>query len=142
MTATPDIFDRIAEAMVDLKRRAIIEGRPIYAKDLAVEMRTKFPTLREKPTKPKVKGDQFGDRRQIPPTPDQVTAYSAAIGYPMNGAAWCDAYGQKGWKVGAKRMVDWQAAVRNWKTNQYGKGGGILLAGAVPAGAARDYSKL
>jgi hypothetical protein len=83
----------------------------------------------------------FGDRKKIPPTPEQVEAYSASIGYPMNGQAWCDAYAQKGWKVGAKRMVDWQAAVRNWKTSGYGQDG-IALSGGVKPSQPKNYSKI
>ena len=56
-------------------------------------------------------------RRIIPPTPEQVTAYSIEIGYPLDGQAWCDSYAQKGWTVGKVKMKDWQAAVRNWKAN-------------------------
>lgn len=81
-----------------------------------------------------------GDPCKIPPTPDQVTAYSASIGYPMNGASWCDSYEQKGWKVGKGRMKNWQAAVRNWKTNGWGEGG-IALAGGA-ASKPKDYTKL
>lgn len=53
------------------------------------------------------------------PTPEQVTAYSTEIGYPMDGQAWCDSYAQKGWMVGKNKMKDWKAAVRNWKTNAW-----------------------
>lgn len=70
-------------------------------------------------------------RKTIPPTPEQVTAYSALIGYPMNGQQWCDFYAAKGWMVGKTRMKDWQAAVRNWKTNGWGAGN-IALTGARP----------
>lgn len=83
-----------------------------------------------KAPEPHAKGDssQFGDRRRIPPTPEQVTAYSAFIGYPMDGQAWCDAYASKGWKVGKAPMKDWQAAVRTWRTQGYGQNGIALKA--------------
>lgn len=82
----------------------------------------------------------FGDRKKIPPTPEQVTAYSIFIGYPMDGQAWCDAYASKGWKVGKERMKDWQAACRNWKASGYGQGG---IAKTVPtASKARAYDKI
>ena len=51
------------------------------------------------------------------PTPEEVTAYSASIGYPLDGNAWCDFYEAKGWMVGRTKMKNWQAAVRNWKSN-------------------------
>lgn len=67
---------------------------------------------------PKV--EDFGDRKKIPPTPEQVTAYSASIGYPLDGAEFCDSYAAKGWMVGRTKMKDWQSAVRNWKRNGWG----------------------
>lgn len=56
----------------------------------------------------------------VPPSPEEVTAYSAEIGYPLDGQGWCDAYAQKGWAIrGSTKMKDWKAAVRNWKTSGY-----------------------
>jgi len=54
-----------------------------------------------------------------PPLPHEVATYSASIGYPMDGQAWCDAYAQKGWLVGKSKMKDWRAAVRNWKSQKW-----------------------
>lgn len=76
----------------------------------------------------------------IPPTPEEVTAYSASIGYPLDGASFCDSYEAKGWQVGKVKMKNWQAAVRNWKQNNWGK----LIAGTnvrTPIADAKDYSK-
>jgi hypothetical protein len=61
-------------------------------------------------------------RNVIPPTPEQVTAYSLSVGYPMDGEVWCDSYAQKGWMVGKAKMRDWQAAVRNWKASGWTAG--------------------
>lgn len=83
----------------------------------------------------------FGDRKHIPPTPEQVTGYSASIGYPLNGHAWCDFYAAKGWQVGKSRMKDWQAAVRNWKTNGWGQGTIALGPSKPPATDTTDYTK-
>lgn len=55
--------------------------------------------------------------RFVQPTPQEVTEYSASIGHPMDGQAWCDSYTVKGWKVGKNVMKDWKAAVRTWKNN-------------------------
>lgn len=55
----------------------------------------------------------------VPPTPEEVAAYSKEIGWPMDGQAWCDSYAQKGWKVGKNTMKDWRAAVRNWKSQRW-----------------------
>lgn len=64
--------------------------------------------------------EEFGDAKKIPPTPAQVTAYSASIDYPLEGAEFCDSYAAKNWMVGRVKMKDWKAAVRNWKRNGWG----------------------
>lgn len=79
-------------------------------------------------------------RKNFPPAPEEVTAYSAEIGYPMDGAAWCDSYAQKGWKVGKAVMTDWQAAVRNWKRNRWGLG--TVTIGTPKTEAPQDYTKI
>jgi hypothetical protein len=79
------------------------------------------------------------DRKKIPPPPEHVTAYSAEIGYPLDGQKWCDSYAQKGWLVGKAKMKDWQAAVRNWKSNGWGQGG---IALGVPGGKPKNYSQI
>jgi hypothetical protein len=58
----------------------------------------------------------------VPPSADEVSKYSADIGYPLDGQAWCDSYAQKGWMVGRTRMKDWKAAVRNWKAHGWQTG--------------------
>lgn len=53
----------------------------------------------------------------VPPTPDEVTRYSAEIGWPMDGEAWCANYALKGWCTsGSTKMVDWKWAVKKWKS--------------------------
>jgi len=84
----------------------------------------------------------FGNRKHIPPTAEQVAAYSAKIGYPMDGEKWCDFYAAKGWMVGKSRMKDWQAAVRNWKTNGWGQGTIVLCAtSAKHADTTQGYTR-
>ena len=61
-------------------------------------------------------------KRFVPPSPEEVEAYSKEIGYPLPGQAWCDSYEQKGWAVGKGRMKSWKAAVRTWKANGYSIG--------------------
>lgn len=85
---------------------------------------------------PIVDGKKFGNRKKIPPTPDQVAGYGAAIGYPLDGQDFCDSYEAKGWKVGKNRMKDWQATVRNWRTNGWGK-----LLGPKKDTPPKDYSR-
>jgi len=87
------------------------------------------PSNTNTPLPPKGGELPLGDKVDSPkrftaPTPQAVTDYSASIGYPLNGEAWCDSYAQKGWKVGRNPMKDWKAAVRNWKTNGYTLGNG------------------
>jgi hypothetical protein len=77
------------------------------------------------------------DGKDVPPPPEAVTIYSASIGYPLDGRAFCDSYAQKGWIVSGKaRMKDWKAAVRNWKANNWGR----VLETATPQLKA-DYSR-
>lgn len=68
----------------------------------------------------------------VPPTPEEVEAYSIEIGYPLNGQGWCDSYAQKGWMVGKSKMKDWKAAVRNWKTSRYQIGNQSYQQAATP----------
>lgn len=64
----------------------------------------------------------------VPPPPEDVTKYSEAIEYPMDGQKWCDHYAAKGWIVsGRARMKDWKAACRNWKSSGWGQENGIAL---------------
>lgn len=51
----------------------------------------------------------------VRPSAEEVTAYGASIGFQIDGAAFCDFYESKGWKVGNTPMRSWQAAVRTWK---------------------------
>lgn len=128
----------IAAAAVALlksaKTKAIADGKTISWDEVGAIIEGACALNGDKPA-------DFGDRKKIPPTPEQVTGYSAFIGYPMNGQAWCDAYTQKDWKVGKTRMKDWQAAVRNWKTNGYGSDG-VALAGTKKPSEGRSYDKL
>lgn len=119
----PDVADLCAEAIFKAKR----ERPAIFKKDVAGIIRA---TLAAYVPPGPVDGKAYGDRKQIPPTPAQVEAYSRAIGYPLDGQAWCDSYEQKGWMVGRTRMKDWQAGIRTWKKNGYGLRGGVALPAA------------
>lgn len=77
--------------------------------------------------------------KTIPPSPADVTRYSASIGYPLDGQAWCDCYAQKGWVVGKTKMKDWQAAVRSWKANRWGLG--TIAKESAATTSPKDYSK-
>lgn len=92
------------------------------------------------PSDADAKPEPWGSRSVIPPMPEWVTAYSASIGYPMNGQAWCDQYGAKGWIVGKTKMKDWQAACRNWRANNWGLG--TITLSRVKRNDVTDYSKI
>ena len=52
----------------------------------------------------------------VPPTPEEVTAYSISIGWPLDGVSWCLGYATKGWCTsGTAKMKNWQLAVQKWK---------------------------
>lgn len=57
----------------------------------------------------------------VPPTVIEVLEYSKEINYPLNADAFINSYAQKGWMVGKNKMKCWKSAVRNWKSNGWGK---------------------
>lgn len=59
--------------------------------------------------------------KDIPPSPEAVTAYFQEISYPMDGEAFCDFYAARGWKVGKVPMKDWKASCRLFKRNGWGQ---------------------
>ncbi len=65
--------------------------------------------------------EKEGDKRFVPPSVEEVEKYSTSIEYSINGVKFVNSYQQKGWMVGKNKMVDWKAAVVNWKTNGWGK---------------------
>lgn len=60
-------------------------------------------------------------RNQIPPTLQMLSEYIQENGYNVDAEAFMDYYNSKGWMVGRNKMKDWQASVRNWSRNEYGK---------------------
>lgn len=50
----------------------------------------------------------------VPPSVEEVEAYSVAHGCPLDAARFVDYYGAKGWMAGKSPMKDWRAAVRMW----------------------------
>lgn len=49
-----------------------------------------------------------------PPTQEEVSQYALSIQKAINAFVFIDFYSSKNWFVGKNKMVDWQAAVRNW----------------------------
>lgn len=59
-----------------------------------------------------------GPERFRKPTFQEMQFYGKAISLPEPEIEKCfDYYESNGWKVGRNPMVNWQAAMRNWKRN-------------------------
>lgn len=133
LNGTGDCADNCAHALLQAKKNApggLLRGdiasvlRPLIAAHVAEEVHL---------ASPKGKKETAAHAKVIPPEPDWVTAYSAEIGYPMDGQKWCDNYAQKGWIVSGKaKMKDWRAACRNWKANEWGVESRIYLGAPKP----------
>lgn len=61
--------------------------------------------------------------RFVPPTVDEVRAYCAEKGYPIDPERFVDFYSSKGWMVGKNKMQDWRAAVRTWSRKEQATNG-------------------
>lgn len=112
-------------------RRA--NGLAILAPSLAAEQIERLIDEWDKAHKTRAKRAAF-----TIPTPEEVWAYSASIGYPLDGQEWCDFYARKGWKVGSTMMRDFKAAVRVWKAKGYRTGSDLAhsaLHGAASLGS-------
>jgi hypothetical protein len=114
MNKQPTLGQLIADAIFDAKKAGVMFSRDSLATeaDRVHADWLKLPKFELEPECPK---------SQIPPTPNAVTYYSQSIGYPLNGDEFCDFYAQKGWVVGKAKMRDWQATVRNWKRENWGR---------------------
>ena len=70
----------------------------------------------------------------VPPTLEMVTAFVKEHRLSVDPGRWMDHYLANGWMVGPrKKMVDWQATLRNWHRRNGEFGGGR---GGRPAGSA------
>lgn len=58
------------------------------------------------------------EKRFVPPTVEEVTAYCQERGNNVNPQTFVDFYTSKGWKVGKDPMKDWKACVRTWEGKQ------------------------
>jgi len=59
------------------------------------------------------------------PSAEEVQKYAASIGYDLEGQHFVDYYEARGWELsGGKRMKDWRACVRTWKTREKKRSGG------------------
>ncbi len=74
-------------------------------------------------TKPSQKGE--GGARMARPSPQEVAAKVAELGYHVDAEAFCAFYDSNGWKVGRNPMKSWVAALSTWERRETGgKGAG------------------
>ena len=58
-----------------------------------------------------------GTKGFVPPTLDEVIAFAREIGYPQHKAEkFYDYYSANGWKAGKRRLTNWKAKMREWKS--------------------------
>ena len=61
-------------------------------------------------------------RKNIPPTVDEVTAYCRERNNGVDAEHFCNYYEARGWELSkGRKMKDWQAAVRTWEHNGFGR---------------------
>lgn len=128
----PDLADQIVEALSEAKSKAKLTSVPLTRVRAGQLVRTIL--LKALQPDSKAPSSPFGDRKAIPPTPEQVEAYSLELRHPINGAAFCDFYQSKGWLVGKTKMKDWQAAVRTWQSRN--------KSGSDTGSPTKDYTNL
>ena len=76
---------------------------------------------REDIEKSNIRADKLQNKKFVPPTLDEVTAYAKERGINVDPQGFIDFYESKGWMVGKSKMKDWKAACRraaNWETNK------------------------
>ena len=90
----------------------------------------------------KSKADKSNDtkrKRFVKPTVEELNAYAKEIGFSLNADAFIDYYEANGWRIAGKsQMVDWKAAVRNWKRREKEKPGDVRT---QPVNPALDYDQ-
>ncbi len=111
-THKPDLADKIVLELSAARTKAIKDNRPFLMEQAAQLVRLILIDGLQPDSK--APSSPFGDRKAIPPTPEQVTAYAASRGAEIDGGQFCDFYISKGWKIGKNPMIDWQAACRTW----------------------------
>ena len=60
-------------------------------------------------------------KRFVKPTISDIEQYCSEKNITINAQQFIDYYESNGWKVGRNSMKDWQATVRRWTSNNYGK---------------------
>lgn len=116
---TPDLPLRIANVLMDAKRKAIIEARPMYAADVAAVIRESFPKLQEGGAAARKKGktpinkmteDEFLDHLKVAP-------HLAGIDIPREVGKCIFHFEAKGIKPSRMRIINWLGRADKTLTN-------------------------
>lgn len=78
-------------------------------KELEIELDNKCASTKQK------------RKRFVKPTISDIEQYCSEKNISINAQQFIDYYESNGWKVGRNSMKDWQATVRRWSSNNYGK---------------------
>ena len=91
------------------------------------EQRNKTTNKQEEPLKPLSPPVPEPEKKKAPrkvfkpPTVEEVAAYCTERKNTVDPEAFVNFYESKGWVVGRNKMKSWQAAVRTWEKNSFGK---------------------
>lgn len=100
------------------------------------------------PAIPSIPSKQITDRPVraifIPPSIEEVRAYTLSQKNVVDAEHWFDYYSARGWMLGKTKMKDWKAAVRTWEKNNYGNQNGKtgrerIVGGAAPVPGKYDH---
>lgn len=61
------------------------------------------------------KENNIKEKKKMPPTLEEVTAYCNERRNGINPQSFIDFYEARGWMIGKNKMKDWKAAVRTWE---------------------------
>jgi hypothetical protein len=70
---------------------------------------------------------QGKDRKNIPPSLEEVTAYCNERHNNVDPQQFIDFYESKGWYVGKTKMKDWKACVRTWEKRKEQGAGHVVI---------------
>lgn len=112
-------IDLMAKKSEILRQNGLKGGRPQskdnqYEPNESKENQTKAYKVNIKKSKDKDKVINK-ERRFIPPTLEEVSAYCKERNNNVDPQRFIDFYASKGWKVGDQGMKDWKACVRTWE---------------------------
>lgn len=89
--------------------KQLCNGEKEKEKELEIELDNKCASTKQK------------RKRFVKPTISDIEQYCSEKNISINAQQFIDYYESNGWKVGRNSMKDWQATVRRWASNNYGK---------------------